>query len=128
MNSGEEPLQERIRQALDARVEGLDGATRARLAQARGRALTGRHSLRDRLAWRPGALPLAAAATLAALAVTVLLVMPQSHDPAPALYVVDAAILDLADADADADLDLELVGELDFYDWLALAEIEDDPS
>lgn len=124
MNSGEDPLEQRIRQALDAKVEALDGATRARLAEARERALAGRVGLLDRLGWRPGALSLAAAATLAALAVTVLLVTQQPRAPGPAMYAVDEAILDLA----DADLDLELVGELDFYDWLALAEIEEDPS
>lgn len=69
-------------------------------------------------------MPLAAAAAIAALAATVLLVIPQPRDAAPAMYAADEPILEID----NADLDLELVGELEFYDWLALAQLEEDPS
>ncbi len=103
-----EPLQDAVRDALDARARDLDGATLSRLRQARAHAVA--QAARP-APWRHpgwlGALGLAGAALLA-----VLLWPTPGHLPAEASD--DEVLLEIA----TLDVDLELVEEPEFFEWL----------
>ena len=90
---------------LDKSVKNLDAQVRSRLRHARNRALEARPS---HTAWvLAGGL---AAASVAALAVTLWLVEPGVVEPIP--DVQDLELLTAAD-------NLEFYGDLEFYRWLA---------
>lgn len=95
------PLIER----LDRGVEDLDGATRARLARARRRALVESDRRRG---WREG-LALGGLAVAGLAVVAVLLWQPPSSP----------AAVPLADVELLASEEYELVEDLEFYLWLA---------
>jgi hypothetical protein len=114
----ERELEQRAKALFDDSVRDLDGATRARLAQARRRALEELEPRGSRFArdWR-----LAAAGALASLALAIWLV-PWQAEPV-AVPAMQAAVFDdlelLLDEDLVLDEDLEMFDEeLDFYAWL----------
>jgi hypothetical protein len=106
-------LEQRAKQLFDASVENLDGPTRAKLAQARNRALEG--------AERPGLAMLLmpprwiAAVGTAALAAIVVLTVWQGGG-APDRSVETAALSDLELLLAEDEF--EMLEELEFYAWL----------
>jgi hypothetical protein len=106
-------LEQRAKQLFDASVENLDGPTRAKLAQARNRALEGteRPSLATLLMPR-GFL---AAVGTAALAAIVVLTVWQGGG-APDRPVEAAALNDLELLLAEDEF--EMLEELEFYAWL----------
>lgn len=99
----EERLLAQVRTALDDGEARLDGATRARLAQARARALEPR-----RAAWRWW-LPAGGAVFASLLAAVIWLGQPAPGNGFGA--VADLDVLTSGD-------NLELYQELDFYRWL----------
>lgn len=107
----EREIAERATRLFTESVRGLDGATRARLAQARARAVEAAAS-GSSFPWRPSSLvPLGAVAAVA-LAVAVIWQGPES-----ALGVSQPAVL------GDLDILLEgesfdLIEDLEFYAWL----------
>lgn len=112
----DEELIERSRAALDATVAGLDGRTRARLNQARQRALAAWPAAAARARRRP----LWAFALAAGTAALLLVVLPQtSTDPNRAQVAAPAAIA-LDEALWAEDDSLDLAQNLEFYAWLEL--------
>jgi hypothetical protein len=117
MNTSNEPdeFEQRAARLLRARADGLDGTTRARLAQARAAALEPAARTRGWLDFRYLA---PAGAMAAAVLATVLFVGHGKPDAAvndgagAALYDLDL----LADADA---LDIAQEADLDFIEWAA---------
>ena len=105
----DQELQRELRQALDERLAGLDGATLSRLNRARQRALEGAGSgaVRRARGWLP-----AGAVAGVALLLAVGTWMRSADGPSPA--GLSPGELEIATLDAD----LELVEELEFYDWL----------
>lgn len=104
----EEALLRKVKNALDASSETLDGATCTRLRAARTRALQQRHTRQPWLLWPAGGVALAAAALLSwGLWFNV----PVSHTPA-ALEQLEL----LSSTES-----LELYTDLEFYQWLASA-------
>lgn len=101
----------RVREALDASMQGLDGATASRLTRARHAALA--HLPERRVAWRRPAM--VAAGAMAAL---VLAVRPA---PPPTAPVPSETFAMLA-----SEKDRELLSEMEFYLWLV--EETDDES
>lgn len=118
----------RAQAAVEREVEGLDAETRARLSAARRAALAeldapGRGAASG---WRPGWVPVGAAAAVAVIAVGVAF---SARTPAPEAAfkaaLEPATELEVLLADEDLALYDE---ELEFYDWLdeqALAEPAD---
>jgi hypothetical protein len=106
----DERWEQRARRALDEAAESLDRGTRGRLAAARREAIAaGRGGAWHRAA---GPLPaLAAAAAVAAIAVTAWLVQPGASDRAPAARVTAFEV-------AASGEDLALLRDLEFYLWL----------
>lgn len=102
------PLDNAVRDALDARAEALDGATLSRLRQARAAAIEqgGRRRQRWLTGWLPAAGALAAAAVVA---INVWHVQPQAP-AAPELALLESLAQDNAQS-AQPDLD--------FFEWLA---------
>lgn len=106
-------LEQRAKELFDASVANLDGATRARLAQARNRALEARE--------RPGFAALLmpprwiAAVSAAALAAVAVLAIWQGGG-APDRPVEAAALNDLELLLAPDEF--EMLEELEFYAWL----------
>ncbi len=120
MTNKERQFIENARQVLDDSVQDLDGATRARLAQARNAALDSRRKGRRRvLTWGTSAAGLAAAALVGIL----LLQGGGTPHGAPVTesYVADLEIL----ADEQS---LEFYEDMEFYEWLSEVEHEDDIS
>ncbi len=102
----DESLQQRAREALDARAEALDGATRSRLRQARAQALARARrpvATAPRLRW--------AVALAAVLLLAVAVVWQQQASRLAPEAVEDLEVLASSD-------DLELYQDLDFYLWL----------
>ncbi len=111
-------LERRSRAAFDESVEGMDAATRSRLARARSAALG---ELRARrVNWRSAWIPAGVAAT-AALASALLLLGDDAT--APAAPPVLAALEDLDIVAGGEDLGMFAEDE-EFYAWAAL-EMED---
>jgi len=100
------------KQAFDASVRGVDGATRARLVEARERALQNAGGARSSLGWSWSLAPSGALAAAAVVAVLVLGHHPRSTEVGPQQFPNDLEILlgneDLAMLDDD----------IDFYSWL----------
>lgn len=114
-SNGPDEFERRAAALLRASAEGLDGATRARLARARAAALEPAPAARRWLDLRY----LAPAGATAAAVLATLLVL--SHGRPDAL-VNDAAGMALYDLDllADADaLDIAEEADLDFIEWAA---------
>lgn len=110
----DEALERRARELFDASVDGIDAATRARLADARRAAVAATGSSRDtpRRAWAPVA--------IAASAAVVALIVWRSPGDAPSSAAESSGTpaLDALEIVAAGD-DLELVAEdLEFYAWL----------
>jgi hypothetical protein len=110
----DEAFERRARELFDASVDGLDAATRARLAAAR-RAAVAETGSRRVASWR-GWAPVAIAASAALVAV---IVWREPGDAPPATVGPAAApALDALELVAAGD-DLDLVAEdLEFYAWL----------
>lgn len=110
----DEALERRARELFDASVDGLDAATRARLADARRAAVAATGSSRgtSRRGWAPVAIA-------ASAAVVALIVWRFPGDaPSSAAGPSVAPALDALEIVAAGD-DLELVAEdLEFYAWL----------
>lgn len=106
-------LEGRSKSLFDASVDGLDGRTRARLAQARNRALA--RSRGDAIPrWLPGPRALLPAGVAAAAA---LVAWVSLRGPAPeALTPEVAALQDLEILLGEEEL--EMLEELEFYTWL----------
>jgi hypothetical protein len=107
-------LEQRAKQLFDASVENLDGRTRARLAQARNRALeraTGSHRAARAFGARNW---LATAGVLAAVALVAVLVAQRTvvEDPGVEMAALDDLELLLGEDE------LEMLEELEFYAWL----------
>ena len=100
------------KQAFDVSVRGVDAATRARLVQARERALEQAHGARSGSGWSWSLAPSGALAAAAVVAVLVLGHHPRSTEVGPQQFPNDLEILlgneDLAMLDDD----------IDFYSWL----------
>jgi hypothetical protein len=101
------------KQAFDASVRGVDAATRARLVEARERALEGANGARSGLGWSWSLAPSGALAAAAVVAVLLLAHHPRSTELGPQQFPGgDLEILlgqeDLAMLDDD----------IDFYSWL----------
>jgi len=100
------------KQAFDASVRGVDGATRARLVEARERALQNAGGARSSLGWSWSLAPSGALAAAAGVAVLRFAHHPRSTEVGPAQFGPDLEILlgkeDLAMLDDD----------IDFYSWL----------
>jgi hypothetical protein len=107
-------LEQRAKQLFDASVENLDGPTRAKLAQARNRALerAQRPGLADGLLLPPRWVAALSAAALTAVAVLVV----WQNGGAPDRPVEIAALNDLELLLAEDEL--EMLEELEFYAWL----------
>ena len=100
-------LNRRAAALLDEHADALDGPTRARLHQARNRALAGVSPVRRVLPW-------AGAGAVAAGIFAVTLLVTQATPPLPAIYEDP-----LQQAAAE---DMELMDDLEFMAWLVLEE------
>ncbi len=98
-----------IRELLDDHSAGLDGNTRAKLHQARNRALDGDRRTTATFGWA------GAGAVAASLALAVVYFEP-APPPLPTIYE-DPTQQAIAE-------DIELMDDLEFYAWLVLEEDE----
>jgi hypothetical protein len=106
MSRDEEKFVNGIKQQLDEQIDGMDGHTLSRLRQARAAALT--ESTERTWRWQP----LAALASVTALAVAVWLAMPVDNGSEHNMAALDDMEL-LASAD-----DLEFYENIEFYEWV----------
>jgi hypothetical protein len=108
----ERAFEARTKAAFDASVEALDAATRARLTQARVRALEALSAPRGSVRQARWLVP-AGAAAAAALAAWLVLVGPgeRAAEPLQAAALSDLEVLLAEEA-------LEMIEDLDFYAWL----------
>lgn len=126
----QDALKQRCRQALDASVEQLDGASLSRLNQARQQALDIHRQPSGRLAglFPPGAMRVAGVAAVALLAVTLLWQngawrtganenLPLAQAPAPISSDALAAEVLAEGFPVDAE-ELALAEDLEFIAWL----------
>lgn len=122
LESRDEALERRAREAFDASVAGLDDDTLARLRAARRAAVAAREE-RQRPAWQ-GWVPVAMAASAALVAVLLWRAPGESSQP-----VADSGstpAMDALEVVAAGD-DLDLVAEdLEFYAWLEQAGFDGD--
>lgn len=108
------PLEQRAKRLFDASVESLDGPTRAKLTQARNRALerAQRPSFTDGLLLPTRWIAGLSAATLAAVAVLAVWQNGRAPDrPVEAAALNDLELLLATD-------EFEMLEELEFYAWL----------
>lgn len=123
----EKPVEESLRQEPNARAEQLDGVTLSRLRQARARAVAGAraswHSWLDGPGW---ALPAGGLAATTALALGLTMIQPWEAGDRESVILpaIPPSLLEIS----SSDVDLELIEEMDFYDWLAVADIDEDPA
>ena len=118
LESRDEELERRAREAFDASVGRLDAATTARLRAARHAAVAELQS-RRRPVWQRWSLPVAMAASAAL--VGVLLWRAPAESPGPVAGPVPAAAMDAIEMVADDDLEM-VTEDLEFYAWLEQAE------
>ena len=121
-----QPLEKTIRLGLDRRTQRLDAHTLSRLRQARAAALAG-HGQRawyQRFEFPAWALPAGGLAALCGIAVGLLVwLQPSTQEfQLQALARVDTVLVEMA----EAELDIELIEEIEFYDWLMLAQANGD--
>ena len=120
------PLEERIKQTLDARSERLDANALARLAQARVHAIGDNcgESGKRGFSVPTWSAPAAGAASLVFAVIGFLLLFQatDSLDPLKMPAVSDAAPLEIL----TVDVDVELLEDIDFYDWLRTLEADGD--
>lgn len=110
-DSRDRQLAERARALFAAEVEGLDGATRSRLAEARARAVAAARSRRSVWLAPPRLAP------LGGIAAAVLVAALVWYWPEPAVEPVEEAVVTDLDLLLEGE-DLELFEELEFYSWL----------
>lgn len=108
----EREISERARRLFADSVQGVDGQTRSKLAQARAQAVEA--AARRRPRWLPGPAALVPAGGLAAAALAVALIW-QGPEAPPAS--IETAVLRDLDILLDGE-DLDLLEDLDFYAWL----------
>lgn len=118
MNMQDTPAERELLEAskalFDSSVDGIDGATRARLRASRARALE-ELSPRSRFSGAWLWIPAAAAAALVAL-VTLPLMERNGTDAASGFETMAAADLEILLGEEE----LEMLAELEFYEWLEL--------
>jgi hypothetical protein len=112
----EQELIDRCRDALDEAAAGLDGRTRARLNQARQRALDAWPATARRAQQRP----LWAFGLAAATAALLLWVAPQPSPERGSMGLEEPAPVMLDEALWAEDDSLDLAQNLEFYAWLEL--------
>lgn len=129
-----ESLEQTVRKGLDAQADRLDATSLSRLRQARAAAVEqARAAALEQTrgtAWRQWfesstwVLPASglAAAIGIAIGLSVWLRSPTSGLELHALSGNEAMLVEMA----EADLDMELIEEIEFYDWLMLAQAEED--
>ena len=120
------PLEERLKQALDARSNRLDDNALARLTKARVQAIAdsgGRPSKRGFFV-QTWLVPVAGLAGLAFAVIGLLFLFQatQSLDPLKMPEVSEAEPLEIL----TADVEVELLEEIDFYDWLRTLDDDGD--
>lgn len=109
MNDSNSNIEKRAKALFDESVEQLDAATLSQLNRRRHAALAALHDRRARwMRWAP------AAGVTAALAVAVMLALPQTQ-VGSSLPVSDMDILLSEDS-------IEMLEDLDFYAWLDMQE------
>ena len=123
LESRDEELERRAREAFDASVGRLDAATTARLRAARHAAVAELQS-RRRPVWQRWSLRVAMAASAAL--VGVLLWRAPAESPGPVAGPVPAAAMDAIEMVADDDLEM-VTEDLEFYAWLEQAEPAGNP-
>jgi hypothetical protein len=123
LESRDEALERRAREAFEASVGRLDAATTARLRAARHAAVAEMQS-RRRPAWQRWSLPVAMAASAAL--VGVLLWRAPAEAPEPVAGPVPVAAMDAIEMVADDDLEM-VTEDLEFYAWLEQAEPAGNP-
>lgn len=108
-------IEQQLKDALDQRAAGLDGATLSRLRQARAQALEQPRHWWHGIAW-PQAGVVAALASVTLIAVLVM------RQPAPEMLPLDpsAEALEVATLEHD----LELIEDMAFYSWLETQDID----
>ena len=111
MNDAKDALERRAKQLFDESVDGLDAASLSRLNQARQKALEASTRRTPSLArWAPvGGLATAAAVAL------LLIQSPATIEPPADAGAVEFEIL-------LSDDNLDMLENLEFYDWIDLAE------
>jgi hypothetical protein len=123
LESRDEELERRAREAFEASIGRLDAATTARLRAARHAAVAEMQS-RRRPVWQRWPLPVAMAATVAL--VGVLLWRAPAESPGPVAGPVPVAAMDAIEMVADDDLEM-VTEDLEFYAWLEQAEPAGNP-
>jgi hypothetical protein len=123
LESRDEALERRAREAFEASVGRLDAATTARLRAARHAAVAEMQS-RRRPEWQRWSLPVAMAASAAL--VGVLLWRAPAEAPEPVAGPVPVAAMDAIEMVADDDLEM-VTEDLEFYAWLEQAEPAGNP-
>lgn len=112
MSDRMQELERKSRAAFDASVEGMDAATRSRLARSRARALE--EMRRGRLRWSAGWIPAGAAAAAAVVGV----MLWQAEQARPPVEPALAALEDL-DLVTGADELAMFEEDEEFYAWAA---------
>jgi len=105
-------IAERARQLFNESVQGLDGETRSKLAQARAKAVAAAGSRRR--FWFPAPSSLVPLGGVAAAALAVALIW---QNPATAPVSMEATVLIDLDILTEGE-NLDLLEDLDFYAWL----------
>lgn len=119
MNEQEEKLADAAKRLLDESIADLDGATLSRLARARNRALAG-GAVRKTFLRRPLPMFGLAASTLTAVALVLMVLFgPWQRDMQEKDLMADLGIL-------TAEESLEFFEEIEFYQWLATADDDED--
>jgi hypothetical protein len=115
MKKSDEEFAREAKTLFDESVDKLDGATLSTLNQSRHKAIAEMHARPTQwLRW----VPAAATATVALLAVMVILPDPAGNQTMPA-ELVDMEILLGEDS-------IEMLEDLEFYEWIDMLEEEND--